>query len=75
LLSPMPAKILRVMVKAGDVVKKEQPLVVIESMKMETVIRSPVEGAKVKRVVHEAGEVVKAGVELVEFEEREEGQS
>jgi len=65
----MPAKILRVLVKPGDVVKKEQPLVVIESMKMETVIRSPVEGAKVKRVAHEAGEVVAAGVELVEFEE------
>jgi len=63
------------MVKAGDVVKKEQPLVVIESMKMETVIRSPVEGARVKRVVHEAGEVVKAGVELVEFEESEEEES
>lgn len=72
LLSPMPAKILRVMVKPGDEVKKEQPLVVIESMKMETVIRSPVEGAKVKRVVHGEGEVVAAGVELVEFEEKEE---
>lgn len=72
LLSPMPAKILRVLVKPGDEVKKEQPLVVIESMKMETVIRSPVEGAKVKRVVHEEGEVVGAGVELVEFEEEQE---
>ncbi|KAJ9611478.1 hypothetical protein H2200_004662 [Cladophialophora chaetospira] len=71
LLSPMPAKILKVLVKPGDVVKKEQPLVVIESMKMETVIRSPVEGAKVKRIAHEAGEVVGAGVELVEFEEQE----
>ena len=69
LLSPMPAKILRVLVKPGDVVKKEQPLVVIESMKMETVIRSPVEGARVKKIAHEEGEVVGAGVELVEFEE------
>jgi 3-methylcrotonyl-CoA carboxylase alpha subunit len=69
LLSPMPAKILRVLVKPGDVVKKEQPLVVIESMKMETLIRSPVDGAKVKKIAHEAGEVVAAGVELVEFEE------
>jgi 3-methylcrotonyl-CoA carboxylase alpha subunit len=74
LLSPMPAKILRVLVKPGDVVKKEQPLVVIESMKMETVIRSPVEGAKVKRVAHGEGEVVGAGVDLVEFEEQKEGE-
>lgn len=71
LLSPMPCKILRVDVKAGDVVKKDQTLLVIESMKMETVIRSPGEGLKVKRVVHGQGEVVGSGVELVEFEEAE----
>ncbi|KIX96659.1 uncharacterized protein Z520_07378 [Fonsecaea multimorphosa CBS 102226] len=69
LLSPMPAKILRVLVSPGDVVKKEQPLIVIESMKMETVIRSPMEGAKVQRIVHGEGEVVASGVALVEFEE------
>lgn len=68
LLSPMPAKILRVDVKPGDVVKKDQVLLVIESMKMETVIRSPGEGLVVKRVVHSQGEVVGSGVELVEFE-------
>ena len=71
LLSPMPCKILRVTVKSGDTVKKDQPLLVIESMKMETVIRSPGEGLVVKRVVHAEGEVVGAGVELVEFESEE----
>ena len=69
LLSPMPCKILRVDVKPGDVVRKDQTLLVIESMKMETVIRSPSEGLRVKRVVHGQGEVVGSGVELVEFEE------
>jgi 3-methylcrotonyl-CoA carboxylase alpha subunit len=68
LLSPMPAKILRVDVKPGDTVRKDQILLVIESMKMETVIRSPGEGLVVKRVVHGEGEVVGGGVELVEFE-------
>lgn len=68
LLSPMPCKILRVSVKPGDTVKKDQPLLVIESMKMETVIRSPSEGLVVKRVVHNEGDVVGSGVELVEFE-------
>jgi 3-methylcrotonyl-CoA carboxylase alpha subunit len=72
LLSPMPCKILRVEVQAGDMVKKDQPLLVIESMKMETVVRSPGEGLVVKRVVHGEGEVVGSGVELVEFEEPEE---
>jgi 3-methylcrotonyl-CoA carboxylase alpha subunit len=69
LLSPMPCKILRVDVKPGDVVNKDQALLVIESMKMETVVRSPGEGLVVKRVVHGQGEVVGSGVELVEFEE------
>ncbi|ERF73104.1 hypothetical protein EPUS_06565 [Endocarpon pusillum Z07020] len=69
LLSPMPCKILRVDVQAGDVMKKDQALLIIESMKMETVIRSPGEGLVVKRVVHGQGEVVGSGVELVEFED------
>ncbi len=66
-LAPMPCKVLRVEVSEGDEVKKNQPLVVIESMKMETVIRSPQDG-RVSRIVHRAGEMVKAGTGLVEFE-------
>lgn len=53
-LAPMPCKILRVEAKAGDHVKKDQVLVVIESMKMETVIRSPQDGV-ISRVVHQQG--------------------
>jgi len=67
----MPCKILKVDVKPGDRVKKDQMLLVIESMKMETVIRSPGEGLVVKRIVHGEGDVVGSGVELVEFEEPE----
>lgn len=51
-LSPMPCKILRVEVSVGDEVKKDQVLVVIESMKMETVIRSPQSGV-ISKVVHQ----------------------
>jgi 3-methylcrotonyl-CoA carboxylase alpha subunit len=53
-LTPMPCKVLRVEVKTGDRVKKDQALTVIESMKMETVIRSPHDGV-VSKVVHKAG--------------------
>lgn len=53
-LAPMPCKILRVEVQAGDTVERDQPLVVIESMKMETVIRSPQRGT-ISRVVHQQG--------------------
>ncbi|KAJ5183062.1 ATP-grasp fold subdomain 1 [Penicillium capsulatum] len=67
-LAPMPCKVLRVEVQAGDEVEKDQPLVVIESMKMETVIRSPQKG-KIARVVHKQGDQCKSGTPLVEFEE------
>ena len=53
-LAPMPCKILEVEVVEGDNVKKDQPLIVIESMKMETVIRSPQDGV-VSKVVHGQG--------------------
>ncbi|KAF2745461.1 hypothetical protein M011DRAFT_469518 [Sporormia fimetaria CBS 119925] len=69
-LAPMPCKVLRVEVAEGDVVKKDQPLVVIESMKMETIIRSPHDGV-IAKVVHRKGDLCKAGTALVEFEEEE----
>ena len=53
-LAPMPCKILKVTVEEGDRVRKEQALVVIESMKMETVIRSPQDGV-ISRIVHRQG--------------------
>lgn len=53
-LAPMPCKVLRVEIEEGQAVKKDQPLVVIESMKMETVIRSPMDGI-VKKIVHVKG--------------------
>ena len=53
-LAPMPCKVLRVEVKEGDKVKKDQPLVVLEAMKMEMVLRSPQDGT-VARIVHKQG--------------------
>ncbi|KAI1634734.1 carbamoyl-phosphate synthase subunit L [Biscogniauxia mediterranea] len=66
--APMPCKILRNEVREGDKVAKGDPLVVIESMKMETVIRSPQDGV-VKRLAHKEGDKCKAGTVLVVFEE------
>ena len=53
-LAPMPCKVLRVMISEGDSVLKDQALVVIESMKMETTIRSPQDGI-VSKIVHLQG--------------------
>ncbi|KAL5325235.1 hypothetical protein ACEPPN_006359 [Leptodophora sp. 'Broadleaf-Isolate-01'] len=67
-LAPMPCKVLRNEVKEGDKVEKGQALVVIESMKMETVIRSPQNGT-VAKLVHKEGDICKAGTVLVLFED------
>ncbi|KAK7551470.1 carbamoyl-phosphate synthase L chain, ATP binding domain-containing protein [Phyllosticta citricarpa] len=67
-VAPMPCKVLRVEVQEGDKVEMGQALVVIESMKMETVIKSPVQGI-VKKIVHGQGDLCKAGTALVEFED------
>ena len=53
-LAPMPCKVLRVEVVEGDKVTKDQALVVIESMKMETVIRSPQDGV-IAKIAHKQG--------------------
>ncbi|KAJ6443833.1 3-methylcrotonyl-CoA carboxylase subunit alpha [Purpureocillium lavendulum] len=67
-VAPMPCKILKNEVEEGQEVKKGTPLVVIESMKMETVIRSPQDGI-VKKLAHKEGDICKAGTVLVLFEE------
>ncbi|OAA40188.1 methylcrotonoyl-CoA carboxylase alpha chain [Beauveria brongniartii RCEF 3172] len=66
--APMPCKILKNEVEEGQTVKKGTPLVVIESMKMETVIRSPQDGV-IKKLAHKEGDICKAGTILVLFEE------
>ncbi|KAI1408267.1 carbamoyl-phosphate synthase L chain, ATP binding domain-containing protein [Hypoxylon sp. FL1857] len=66
--APMPCKILKNEVKEGDRVTRGAPLVVIESMKMETVIRSPQDGV-IKKLAHKEGDKCKAGTVLVVFEE------
>ncbi len=42
--SPMPGRIVSVSVSVGDTVTKGQPILVLESMKMENTIASPIDG-------------------------------
>jgi 3-methylcrotonyl-CoA carboxylase alpha subunit len=65
--APMPGLVTRVMVAPGDTVEKGQPLLALEAMKMEHVIRSPRAG-RVRRVSARTGEMVKGGISLVELE-------
>ena len=60
LATPMPGGVAQVLVRAGDTVTLGQPLVVIEAMKMEHVIRAPRAG-RIRAVHVRPGEQVKGG--------------
>ena len=64
--APMPGLVTRVLVAVGDAVKKGQPLVALEAMKMEHLIRAPRDG-RVTTLPVKAGEMVQSGVALVEI--------
>jgi biotin carboxyl carrier protein len=58
--APMPGKVVRVLVNAGDPVEVGQGLLVVEAMKMQNEIRSPKSGRLEKLFVSE-GQAVNAG--------------
>ncbi len=66
LASPMPGRVITLMATVGAQVKVGDPLILIESMKMETVIRSDREG-EVQEVLVTEGAPVKRGEALVRF--------
>jgi propionyl-CoA carboxylase alpha chain len=63
LVAPMPGAVLRVLVEVGDAVVAEQPLVVLEAMKMEHTVASPGTGSVTELHVA-AGQQVDAGMVL-----------
>jgi 3-methylcrotonyl-CoA carboxylase alpha subunit len=70
-VAPMAGKIVKVSVKAGDVVAQGQPLVIMEAMKMEHILRAS-EAGKVKAVLFGTGDFVEGGKPVVVFEEASE---
>ncbi len=62
--APMPGKIVKIFVKAGDVVTEGQGLVVVEAMKMENELKSPKAGT-IKEVVTKEGATVENGAPLL----------
>ncbi len=62
--SPMPGRVVRVLVAKDDVIAIGQPLVVIEAMKMENELRSKRDG-KVVEVLVSAGAAVEGGAKLL----------
>jgi biotin carboxyl carrier protein len=64
LAAPMPGKVVRVLVKAGDPVTARQPVVVVEAMKMENELRASRDGTVAEIHVRE-GMSVDAGALLL----------
>ena len=70
----MPGKIVRIAVTEGDTIVEKQPLIVMESMKMETTLAAPHAGT-VTAIKCKVGDVVEMGELLVNIEPRSGGSS
>jgi len=64
LAAPMPGKVVALLARVGDVVKKGQPLAVMEAMKMEHTLAAPHDGT-VAELLYAVGDQVGEGSELL----------
>ncbi len=67
LLCPMPGQVVRIDVQEGDVVEAGQPLVLVEAMKMENVLKAE-RRARVSKVRVAPGAVLAVDEVILEFE-------
>jgi biotin carboxyl carrier protein len=65
--APMPGLILEISVEVGQTVKENDPLLILEAMKMENSFLSPRDGI-IKSIAVEIGHAVDKGQLLIEFE-------
>jgi methylmalonyl-CoA carboxyltransferase small subunit len=65
--SPCAGTVARVPIQVGQAINVQDVLVVLEAMKMETVITAPIAG-KVAKINAKIGDFVQSGQVLVEFE-------
>lgn len=66
LTAPMPGKVVAVLAQSGKDVKKGEPLVIMEAMKMEHTISAPSDGL-VEEVLYSVGDQVADGAPLLAF--------
>ena len=64
--APMPGLVLDIMVEAGQEIAKGDPLLILEAMKMENVIKAPGEG-KIKSIEVKKGTAVDKGQLLIDL--------
>ncbi len=69
--APMPGKVVKILVEQGQTIEVGQPLVIVESMKMENEIKSPTNGT-VKAINFAAGDLVDPSQAILNLEPDEE---
>lgn len=67
ILSPMPGKVVKILVKEGDVVESGQTVMTISAMKMESEFKAP-RDARVKKIHVTEGDVVDGNQVMMVFE-------
>jgi 3-methylcrotonyl-CoA carboxylase alpha subunit len=64
LTAPMPGRVTQLMVEPGRRVRRGEPLMIIEAMKMEHTVAAPADGV-VEKVRFVVGDLVEEGAELI----------
>jgi acetyl/propionyl-CoA carboxylase alpha subunit len=67
LTAPMPGRVVQLLVVPGAAVRRGQPLVVVEAMKMENVLRAERDG-KIAKLRAKAGDSLAVDQVILEFE-------
>ena len=65
--APMPGTIMRINVTVGQAIKKNEVVIILEAMKMENEISSPIDGV-VKQILVAKGALVESGTPLIVLE-------
>ncbi|MFB6318665.1 biotin/lipoyl-containing protein [Saccharicrinis sp. FJH54] len=65
--SPMPGRVVRLLVKKGDKVKVGQPVIIVSAMKMESEYKSGIDG-EVKKILVKEGQTIEGHQTLLEIE-------
>ena len=68
--APMPGKVIKINVKEGEEVRKNQTLAIVEAMKMENEIKSAIDGV-VKKVSASPGDMVDTDTPIIELAKKE----
>lgn len=67
LIAPMPGLIIGINIKVGQEVKQDEPLVILEAMKMENILTSPIDGV-IESIHVNVQQTVEKNSVLIKFE-------